>query len=170
MIDRQPVAWIGAPNAADLRPKRPLREDYSCVVGEYSFNLLVGCASPDAGDAGSVLHGGPGRAEALQGAQGSPDLFFSIDCVGYVVMWGPRADSPLQRSLDESHRPHLPQPLDRIAQRARLPLHVGPQVADLGDAARHRPQREGLRADLAAFDLLPVHGAETGAPGFARTA
>ena len=46
----------------------------------------------------------------------------------------------------------------RSPQRALLPAHVRPEIADGGDAIRHRPQRERPRADLAALDLLPRAG------------
>ena len=50
---------------------------------------------------------------------------------------------------------HPPQLLNRAPQRPPALAHVRPQVADLGDARGHRPQRERLRADVAALDLLP---------------
>ena len=51
-----------------------------------------------------------------------------------------------------------------------LRLHeIVPEVAHRGQPGRHRPQRERARLRLAALHLSQVHGADTGAPGLART-
>src|SRR5437867_3738358 len=42
-----------------------------------------------------------------------------------------------------------------MSQRLSAADHVRPQVTHVGDAARHRPQRERSRADFASFHLVP---------------
>src|SRR5437870_3097686 len=54
-----------------------------------------------------------------------------------------------------SQRPASALFLRALAATSSGPQHVRPQVADLGDARGHRPQREGLWADFDALDLVP---------------
>ena len=63
-----------------------------------------------------------------------------------------------------------PELRDRPLQRAPALAHVGPQVADARDARRHVAQRERLRPTSPRSTSSHVHGADTGAPGLARTA
>src|SRR5947208_1029063 len=75
----------------------------------------------------------------------------------------PRVSWPLER--DNSTLPEVAASEVRRDFRQRVLqascfrlVHVFPQIADLGDADGHRPQREGPRPYLAAFELLPGAG------------